>query len=127
MVSEPALRAAAQSTLVLEQTANLSVSAIVVQVRATAVDLMRGWGLDRDEAERRVQEAARVLATGEHRSCSRDPGPRAVRRATAAGRRRASYGGSPSLASPPTSHPRPAAGRSVGAGAAGPCISRSRC
>jgi uncharacterized membrane protein YgaE (UPF0421/DUF939 family) len=66
-VSEPALRAAAQATLVLELTANLSVSAIVVQTRATAVDLMRGWGLDRDEAERRVHEAARVLATGEHR------------------------------------------------------------
>ena len=67
VVSEPALRAAAQATLVLEQTANLSVSAIVVQVRATAVDLMCGWGLDREEAERRVHEAARVLATGEHR------------------------------------------------------------
>jgi uncharacterized membrane protein YgaE (UPF0421/DUF939 family) len=72
-VSEPALRAAAQATLVLEQTANLSVSAIVVQVRATAVDLMRGWGLERGEAERRVQEAARVLATSEHQAV--DPQP----------------------------------------------------
>jgi uncharacterized membrane protein YgaE (UPF0421/DUF939 family) len=61
-VREPALRAAAQATLVLEQTANLSVSVIVVQVRATAVDLLRGSGLDRDEAERIVREAARTLA-----------------------------------------------------------------
>jgi uncharacterized membrane protein YgaE (UPF0421/DUF939 family) len=61
-VREPALRAAARATLVLEQTANLSVSVIVVQVRATAVDLLRGSGLDRDEAERLVREAARTLA-----------------------------------------------------------------
>ena len=45
VVREPALRAAAQATLVLEQTSNLSVSLIVAQVRSTAVDLIRGWGL----------------------------------------------------------------------------------
>jgi uncharacterized membrane protein YgaE (UPF0421/DUF939 family) len=61
-VREPALRAAARATLVLEQTHNLSVSSIVVQVRAAAVDLLRGSGLDRDEAERQVREAARLLA-----------------------------------------------------------------
>jgi uncharacterized membrane protein YgaE (UPF0421/DUF939 family) len=61
-VREPALRAAARATLVLEQTHNLSVSLIVVQVRAAAVDLLRGSGLDRDEAERLVREAARLLA-----------------------------------------------------------------
>jgi uncharacterized membrane protein YgaE (UPF0421/DUF939 family) len=61
-VREPALGAAARATLVLEQTANLSVSLIVVQVRSTAVDLLRGSGLDRDEAERQVREAARLLA-----------------------------------------------------------------
>src|SRR5919107_2362175 len=61
-VREPALRAAARATLVLQQTANLSVSLIVVQVRATAVDLLRGSGLERDEAERQVREAARLLA-----------------------------------------------------------------
>ena len=60
-VREPALRAAARATLVLEQTANLSVSVIVVQTRATAVDLLRGSGLDRDEAERLVREAVRTL------------------------------------------------------------------
>ena len=63
-VREPALRAAARATLVLEQTANLSVSVIVVQVRATAVDLLRGSGWDRDEAERAVREAARTLTLG---------------------------------------------------------------
>jgi uncharacterized membrane protein YgaE (UPF0421/DUF939 family) len=62
-VREPALRAAARATLVLEQTANLSVSVIVVQVRATAVDLLRGSGLDRAEAERQVREAVRILTT----------------------------------------------------------------
>ena len=63
-VREPALRAAARATLVLEQTANLSVSVIVVQVRATAVDLLSGSGWDRDEAERAVREAARTLTLG---------------------------------------------------------------
>src|SRR3954469_24849161 len=61
-VRDPALRAAARATLVLEQTANLSVSVIIVQVRSTAVDLLRGSGWDRDEAERQVREAVRVLA-----------------------------------------------------------------
>ncbi|MEA2382659.1 MAG: hypothetical protein QOH72_2630 [Solirubrobacteraceae bacterium] len=60
-VREPALRAAARATLVLQQTGNLSVNLIVVQVRSTAVDLLRGSGLDRDEAERQVREAARTL------------------------------------------------------------------
>jgi hypothetical protein len=30
------------------------------------VDLIRGWGLDREEAERLVREAADRLATDEH-------------------------------------------------------------
>jgi uncharacterized membrane protein YgaE (UPF0421/DUF939 family) len=71
VVREPALRAAAQATLVLEQTSNLSVSVIVAQVRATAVDLIRGWGLDRAEAERLVRDAADRLATDEHAVPSR--------------------------------------------------------
>jgi hypothetical protein len=66
VVREPALRAAAQATLVLEQTSNLSVSVIVAQVRSTAVDMIRGWGLERAEAEQLVREAADRLATGEH-------------------------------------------------------------
>ena len=77
VVREPALRAAAQATLVLEQTANLSVSVIVAQVRSTAVDLIRGWGLAREEAERLVREAADRLATGEHASLEVRPRPAA--------------------------------------------------
>jgi hypothetical protein len=46
---------------VLEQTANLSANLIVVQARSTAVDLLRGSGLDRDEAESLVREAVRLL------------------------------------------------------------------
>jgi hypothetical protein len=60
-VREPARRAAARATLVLEHTANLSVSAIVVQVRSAAVDLLRGFGLSREEAERLIHESARSL------------------------------------------------------------------
>ena len=44
-VREPALRAAAQATLVLELTGNLSANAIVMQVRAAGVDLLRGSGV----------------------------------------------------------------------------------
>jgi uncharacterized membrane protein YgaE (UPF0421/DUF939 family) len=66
VVREPALRAAAQATLVLEQTANLSVSVIVAQVRSTAVDLIRGWGLAREEAEQLVREVAHRLTTDEY-------------------------------------------------------------
>jgi hypothetical protein len=66
VVREPALRAAAEATLVLEQTTNLSVSVIVAHVRSTAVDLIRGWGLARDEAEQLVRDVAHRLATDEH-------------------------------------------------------------
>lgn len=58
---EPALRAAAQATLVIEQTGNLSANAIVVQVRAAAVDLLRGSGVTQEESERLVREAAQSL------------------------------------------------------------------
>lgn len=61
-VREPALSAAAQATLVLERTGNLSANAIVAQVRAAAVDLLRGSGITREESERLVREAARSLA-----------------------------------------------------------------
>ncbi len=57
----PAVRAAARATRVLEETANLSVSVIVGQVRSTAVDLLRGTGMPLDEAQERVREAARRL------------------------------------------------------------------
>ena len=61
-VREPALRAAAQATLVLGQTGNLSANAIVLQVRAAAVDLLRSSSVTREESERLVREAARSLA-----------------------------------------------------------------
>jgi uncharacterized membrane protein YgaE (UPF0421/DUF939 family) len=56
---EHAGRAAAISTLVLETTANLSVSVIVGQIRSTATDLMTGTGLSYDEATAAVREATR--------------------------------------------------------------------
>jgi uncharacterized membrane protein YgaE (UPF0421/DUF939 family) len=65
-VSEYALRAAARATLVLEETANLPVSVIVGQVRAAAVDLLRSWGLEREDAESMVRDAATSLAADEH-------------------------------------------------------------
>src|SRR5262249_52311963 len=49
-VREPALRAAATATQVLERTGNLSVSVIVGQVRSTAVDLLAGAGLSTEDA-----------------------------------------------------------------------------
>lgn len=49
-VREPALRAAGQASLVLEQTGDLSAGAIVVQVRAAAVDLLRSSGVTREES-----------------------------------------------------------------------------
>jgi hypothetical protein len=58
-VIDPALRAAASATLVLEGTGNLSVSVVVGQIRSTAVDLMRGAGLDYEEAATAVRDAAR--------------------------------------------------------------------
>jgi hypothetical protein len=57
-VREPALRAAAAATRVLEGTANLSVSVIVGQVRSTATDLLTGIGLSYEEASDAVRAAA---------------------------------------------------------------------
>jgi uncharacterized membrane protein YgaE (UPF0421/DUF939 family) len=56
-VREPALRAAVTATLVLEGTANLSVSVIVGQVRSTATDLLTGIGLSYEEATEAVRGA----------------------------------------------------------------------
>lgn len=55
---EAALRAAATASAVLEQTANLSVSVIIGQVRSTAVDLLRGMGEDAAGARAAVREVA---------------------------------------------------------------------
>ncbi len=61
-VREPALRAAARATLVLQETGNLSVTVVVGQVRSTAVDLLRGSGLTYEEAAGLVREAAAAVA-----------------------------------------------------------------
>ena len=52
---DAAVRAAAEAGEVLETTANLSVSLVVGSVRAAAVDILRGTGLERDEALARVR------------------------------------------------------------------------
>jgi uncharacterized membrane protein YgaE (UPF0421/DUF939 family) len=57
-VREPALRAAATATRVLEGTTNLSVSVIVGQVRSTAVDLLTGIGFSYEEATDAVRSAS---------------------------------------------------------------------
>jgi uncharacterized membrane protein YgaE (UPF0421/DUF939 family) len=58
-VREPALRAAADASVVLERTGNLSVSVIVGQVRSTAVDLVASTGASYEEAAVAVRKAAR--------------------------------------------------------------------
>ena len=57
-VREPALRAAATATRVLEGTANLSVSVIVGQIRSTATDLLTGIGYTYEEATDAFREAS---------------------------------------------------------------------
>jgi uncharacterized membrane protein YgaE (UPF0421/DUF939 family) len=61
VVREPALRAAARATHVLETTGNLSVTVVVGQIRSTAVDLLRGSGLTYEEAADAVREAVREV------------------------------------------------------------------
>ena len=61
-VREPALRAAATATQVLETTGNLSVSVIVGQVRSTATDLLAGTGMGSDEAAEEVTRVAHEAA-----------------------------------------------------------------
>jgi hypothetical protein len=63
-VAGPAIRAAAHATNVLEDTANLSVSVIVGQIRSTATDLLRSTGVDRAEAQQLVRTAAAAQASG---------------------------------------------------------------
>jgi uncharacterized membrane protein YgaE (UPF0421/DUF939 family) len=65
-VREPALRAAATATLVLERTGNLSVSVIVGQIRSTAVDLLAGAGMDYDAAVEAVRAAVRRAQAAAH-------------------------------------------------------------
>ena len=58
-VLEPALRAAAEASLVLERTGNMSVSVIVGQIRSTATDLLTATGMTYDEATETVRHAVR--------------------------------------------------------------------
>jgi uncharacterized membrane protein YgaE (UPF0421/DUF939 family) len=57
-VRDPALRAAATATRVLESTTNMSVSVIVGQIRSTATDLLTGIGYTYEEAAAAVREAS---------------------------------------------------------------------
>jgi hypothetical protein len=52
-----ALAAATRATAVFEEHAGLQTTAIVAQVRSTAIDLLRGSGLSEDEAVRALEEA----------------------------------------------------------------------
>lgn len=58
-VREPALRAAAEATRVLETTGNLSVSVIVGQIRSTAADLLAATGMSYEQSAGAVREAVR--------------------------------------------------------------------
>ena len=73
-----ALRAAARATLVLERTGNMSVSVLVGQVRSTAVDLLRGLGLDGDEARAAVRAATIEVAAEEQEHPGAPPVPRST-------------------------------------------------
>jgi hypothetical protein len=53
------VRAAAEATLVLERTGNLSVSVIVGQIRSTAADLLAATGMTHDQATAVLREAVR--------------------------------------------------------------------
>ncbi|MFM8793215.1 MAG: hypothetical protein ACKOFX_12290, partial [Solirubrobacterales bacterium] len=54
---DTAVEAAALATASLEETSNLAASAIVAQVRASALDILTGLGIDHDEARRRLRAA----------------------------------------------------------------------
>ena len=53
------MRAAAEATLVLERTGNLSVSVIVGQIRSTAADLLAATGMTHEQAAGAVRDAVR--------------------------------------------------------------------
>ena len=61
-VVEPAVRAARQATAALDRASNLSVSVIVGQIRATAVDLLRSTGMAPDEARALVRGESEAAA-----------------------------------------------------------------
>lgn len=58
-VRDPAVRAAAEATKVLESTGNLSVSVIVGQIRSTAADLLAATGMSHEGAAGAIRDAVR--------------------------------------------------------------------
>ena len=58
-VRDPAVRAAAEATMVLERTGNMSVSVIVGQIRSTASDLLAATGMSHEGASGAIREAVR--------------------------------------------------------------------
>lgn len=54
---EAALRAAALANAALEDTANMSVSHVVAQIRSTATDFLRAYGVEREQATEEVRAA----------------------------------------------------------------------
>ncbi len=58
-VRDPAVRAAAEATKVLEATGNLSVSVIVGQIRSTAADLLAATGMSHEGAAGAIRDAVR--------------------------------------------------------------------
>jgi hypothetical protein len=68
-VGKPAWRPAPHATALLEgQSADLNTNLLVGQVRSTAVDLMRGAGIDPTAAQRAVDEN-----TAEHKARDSEP------------------------------------------------------
>lgn len=62
-VRDPAVRAAAEATLVLEATGNMSVSVIVGQIRSTAADLLAATGMSHEHAAAAIRDAIREAET----------------------------------------------------------------
>ena len=54
---DSAIEAAALATASLEETSNLAASALVAQVRASALDILTGLGIEHEEARRRLRAA----------------------------------------------------------------------
>ena len=75
-VREPALRAAAEATQVLERTGNLSVSVIVGQIRSTAADLLAATGMSYEQSDGR---GAGGRPRGRGRALTRWAGTRCAR------------------------------------------------
>jgi uncharacterized membrane protein YgaE (UPF0421/DUF939 family) len=65
-----ALEAARRATAVLEDRRDLQTSALVAQVRSTAVDLLRGSGLSEDEATAALEGALKRAGPGAQRAPS---------------------------------------------------------